>query len=753
MVFLDCIENYFEKLADRFKKEFEERRRADRRQELEDIARYTSLHANDVPVDIEYIDFQSKANAANHHCDKYEVIERGKDTSVLRRGGTFTFVVTFTQECDLKKKHIFKIYFTFGSSPSIHNGTQVILEASGKKTFDKRHDEWDIRVIETEGKNVKFEVQVETDAIVGVWRVASVVCERDTNSITHLQRLDHLIYILFNPWNKNDSTFLPDETQRQEYILNDVGKIWVGSYPSVHGRHWIFGQFDVAVLPACVLLLEKSGVNSPALSDPILVSRAISRIVNSFDDDGIIVGNWSEEYSDGTAPTKWTGSIPILEQYMRFEKPVKYGQCWVFAGVVTTVCRALGLPSRVVTNLNSAQDTNSSLTVDKYFSPGGEEYIFDDHEKDRIWDFHVWNDVWMSRPDLPVCYGGWQVIDATPNVTSDGLCQCGPASHVAIRRGDTHLKYDVQYVLAEVNADVVYWLVNENSESRFQKLNSNSACIGQQILTKAIGNVVDSCYDDVDKEDITAIYKQKEGSQIERVIMHTAALRSKEARDAYLQPRDTDGDVEFSIIDTERVPIGHDFSVTVKAKNKCDKTRTVNVVLRACSTYYTGNKAYDIAKADGEFPLRSNETQEFSLPVNYASYCEKLVEYSTIRILALCSVKETNYIWVGEDKFQVLKPNIKLEVILPPKVGRISVVGVSFTNPLPVALTNCSLMVDAPGIMRPKTIQLDNVDPKAEMLYELKMYPWKKTTSTVVATFNSKELIDLTGSTALDIGS
>lgn len=40
--------------------------------------------------------------------------------------------------------------------------------------------------------------------------------------------------------------------------------------------------------------------------------------------------------------------------------------------------------------------------------------------RDSIWNFHVWNDVWMIRPDLPKGYGGWQAIDSTPQETSDG---------------------------------------------------------------------------------------------------------------------------------------------------------------------------------------------------------------------------------------------------------------------------------------------------------------------------------------------
>lgn len=58
--------------------------------------------------------------------------------------------------------------------------------------------------------------------------------------------------------------------------------------------------------------------------------------MNSNDDDGILVGRWDGEYTDGTAPSAWTGSVPIIEQYFQNMKPVKYGQCWVFAGVLST---------------------------------------------------------------------------------------------------------------------------------------------------------------------------------------------------------------------------------------------------------------------------------------------------------------------------------------------------------------------------------------------------------------------------------
>lgn len=48
------------------------------------------------------------------------------------------------------------------------------------------------------------------------------------------------------------------------------------------------------------------------------------------------MGNWSDDFGGGTPPTKWVGSMNILQQFYKKKKPVKYGQCWVFAGVLAT---------------------------------------------------------------------------------------------------------------------------------------------------------------------------------------------------------------------------------------------------------------------------------------------------------------------------------------------------------------------------------------------------------------------------------
>lgn len=72
---------------------------------------------------------------------------------------------------------------------------------------------------------------------------------------------------------------MPNEKERNEYILNENGKIWCGTFKKPIGKHWIFGQFDDIVLPAAVLLLDKSGLAPADRGSPVLVARAISAVV------------------------------------------------------------------------------------------------------------------------------------------------------------------------------------------------------------------------------------------------------------------------------------------------------------------------------------------------------------------------------------------------------------------------------------------------------------------------------------------
>lgn len=47
---------------------------------------------------------------------------------------------------------------------------------------------------------------------------------------------------------------------------------------------------------------------------------------------------------------------------------------------------------------------------------------------------------------------------------SPGEFCCGPCPVVAIKEGNLGVKYDAPFVFAEVNADIIYWLVQQDGQ-------------------------------------------------------------------------------------------------------------------------------------------------------------------------------------------------------------------------------------------------------------------------------------------------
>lgn len=75
-----------------------------------------------------------------------------------------------------------------------------------------------------------------------------------------------------------------------------------------------------------------SGKNISKLSDAVWISRILSAVANSSDENGILTGRWDGQYDDGKSPVSWNGSVEIIQKYAQTNTPVKYGQCWVFSG-------------------------------------------------------------------------------------------------------------------------------------------------------------------------------------------------------------------------------------------------------------------------------------------------------------------------------------------------------------------------------------------------------------------------------------
>ncbi|KAF5290675.1 hypothetical protein FQR65_LT01965 [Abscondita terminalis] len=699
------------------------------------------------------VDLYPLENAGPHQTDKFELVHEDEPTPVLRRGLIFNIMVRFRYRSLQKNQDVLRLIFEFGQRPMTTKGTKAFVRvdpnAPGPSAEKK---DWYAGIKSVGRDSVTIEVLAPVTCPVGIWKL-QIETGAFGSSEKRIFNYASGIYILFNPWCCEDLVYMPDERMLDEYMLTDVGKIWVGPYGSSRGREWVFGQFDKCVLPAAMLMFQKSGFGDPSRGDPIRVARLISKMVNSNDDDGILVGRWDGDYADGTAPASWSGSVPILQEFVETRDSVCYGQCWVFSGVTTTICRALGIPSRVVSNLVSAHDANASLSIDKYLDVNNEELDYDPNNpmgEDSIWNYHVWNDVYMARPDLPKGYGGWQAIDATPQETSDGVYQCGPASLEAIKKGQVGFNYDVAFMVASVNADLMRWKEDPSAPMGFSRIYCNKYHIGRIILTKQ-----PFFYDpngDKDRQDITQEYKAKEGSQAERVSLLNAVRGLQTAQSFFDVVTGAKEDVAFDLVDLERIKIGEDFDIIVNIQNKSSEVRNITAVLSASSVFYTGVKAKLIKKAEGSFSVQPNASETMRLTVTADDYLNKLVEYCIMKIFAVATVNETNETWADEDDFQVIKPTIDIDLpnkVLP--INRPTRVMLSFANPLKKPLVNCKFNISGPTLMKNQTIPIADVRPLGRALAQADLIPKTAGEQKLVATFTSIELTDVTGSLKIEV--
>lgn len=82
------------------------------------------------------------------------------------------------------------------------------------------------------------------------------------------------IYLLFNPWCRQDQVFLKSAEWRDEAVLNDVGLIWRGTYNRLRPVIWKYDQYEKDVLDCSLYLVHMIGkVKGNYRSDPVKTTR------------------------------------------------------------------------------------------------------------------------------------------------------------------------------------------------------------------------------------------------------------------------------------------------------------------------------------------------------------------------------------------------------------------------------------------------------------------------------------------------
>ncbi|XP_032833350.2 coagulation factor XIII A chain-like [Petromyzon marinus] len=698
------------------------------------------------------------ANRARHRTSDYEV-----DNLVLRRGEPFDLQLKLNRPYDPIRDKI-RLELQIGRFPLESRGSLVVAEVSGWNSESR----FGATVSRCSGNELTISMNLAPNCIVGRFEMY-VVTESDGQPNRTRRDPNTDTYVLFNPWCREDQVFMSDESWRREYVLNDTGCLYLGTSQQIVTQHWNFGQFERGILDVCLSLLDKGDLGMSFRGSPIAVSRTTSAILNANDDNGVLMGRWSGNYRNGVPPTAWNGSVDILLRYGRVGRPVRYGQCWVFSGLLTTVLRCLGIPCRSISNFSSMHDQNANLTMDTYLDQ--DMWPIDSLNHDSIWNFHVWNEAWMARPDLPGDNGGWQIVDATPQEQSNGLMQCGPAPQVAVKNGHVHIKHDTPFVFAEVNGDRVYWVWGK--DWRFHKVYTDTSVIGKDISTKAVGSMR--------REDITLQYKFPEGSREERDTMALAlaggidfvpyspstsgdaARRVPSPASPPASPAAADdavaverrlgpGDLALSFAIGDAA-VGSDFAVRVRVANGkgTAATATVTVHVQGDFASYTGASRQRFKRDRATAVLEPGETGELEFPVLVSDYLLHLSEHGTMNFTASARVEETENVVTKVRAVSLRAPTIDIAARGEARVDTEMHAELTFKNPLPVCLTDVSFNMEGPSLLIPTIRTFRNINAGESVSLSQSFTPTKAGERTLMASLQCKELYIVTGTLELAV--
>lgn len=130
-------------------------------------------------------------------------------------------------------------------------------------------------------------------------------------------------------------------------------------------------------------------------------------------------------------------------------------------------------------------------------------------------------------------------------------------------------RYDCEFVISEVNADVKYHV--RQKDGTFKEAGSNIRHVGKRISTKAI--------DSDNREDITQLYKYTEGSHEERVSLQAG----QEKNDSETS------DIEVDIDTPTDVMIGSPMEAKVMLRSTAAAKRFVELTVQVSAVSYAGS--------------------------------------------------------------------------------------------------------------------------------------------------------------------
>ncbi|NXS38067.1 EPB42 protein, partial [Pomatostomus ruficeps] len=663
-------------------------------------------------LSIKKCNFMIPENNKNHHTE-----EISTDRLIVRRGQPFTITVCFSAPIHSYLRQMKRTFLIVQTGPQSSKADEIQTEFPISSLRDQK--QWSAAVEEQDPNFWTLCVNTPANAPIGQYTLLL----RASKSPQLLGNFT----LLFNPWCRDDEVFLANEAQRQEYILNRDGIIYQGTENAVLAQPWDFSQFEDDMVDICFILLALGEhfqrERDPAQrKNPVHVCRAVAAMLNC-SDFRILIECEPEQHHNGIPPSKWLGSSPILRQWIASKfQPVRYGQCWVFAAVLCSVLRCLGIPTRVVTGFTWAHNTKSCLSVDEYYDEDGT--LLTQDKSARVWTFHVWNECWMARADLLPEYSGWQALDATCQEKSKGPSFCGPAPVHAIKEGDTHMDYDVCYFFAAINAKCQVWI--HKADDTLKPAFGGTKYTGNNISTKSVGS--ERC------EDITHNYKYPEGSLQEKKVLDKAYRNMKE-----LETTSSSSTTQFISTPTaleepvnlfihlqsnSSLQLGEDITLSIKVFNHSGGEKATHLVVGIQALHYNGVPISQLWKEEFNFILQSNSVNNLQVSVPQTWFGKQMEENHLLRLTAVLRDEDSFYIYLAQEEISICDSPLTIEFPENMVQYEPSTVQISLQNPLTEPLEQCVVAVTGRGLIyRQRNYRLGSVQAKSSQVLQIPFTP------------------------------
>jgi len=327
--------------------------------------------------------------------------------------------------------------------------------------------------------------------------------------------------------------------------------------------------------------------------------------------------------------------------------------------------------------------------------------------KGSVWNFHSWNDAWFNRPDVNGA-NGWQAVDSTPQEASDGLMQMGPAPLFSVRKFDDSAPWDTPFVISEVAAKIHNYV--QRCDDSGNNCNLDDMGIdpdqhaGTLIVTNPFGN---------NTNDITSDYKKPDLIALSRIPKKLKKVL-----------RVTEGDDDVAILIEGRNEQG--FGKPIQLIGMVFGSGTNEVVdcdIHCYYTDYTGT-IYDNFRNfsfTAHLNQANNFTDAFEHEINDFLYDTPIDTNFLFTMYAV--VQSTEDVLADTSALALDLPSLLVSAPAIVHLNDHPAYSVSFTNPLPVPLTNVFVRIRTIEMGDDVTLSIGTVAVGAPITINRKLAP------------------------------